>query len=553
MRIYKLIILTVTSLLAGLAVAQPSFNQPYSIEGAGLFIPQGTSAQAGTAYTGTAISNPLFLNTINPALLARTRSAHFDYSMNWDFNRVTSADESGSSYSPSLNYINFTFPVSQRVSSGLSFNRYTNSNYSFTTTSDVGTIQNKQSYDGEGGISEFRWATGAEIIKDTAASLSVYLGANASILFGNTKRLSSSQLIEDGVEASLIQQFVDRTSYSGSHFKPGFAIRKEFRENYFFGYPTQDSLAEDCYDGKYFILIPNYKFSVPSNKIANRSEANRLKRIYDEFRGDFFGVLIKENAVNVHKDTLRKDFIATYKAHKALEAQNKPHFKEFTGYMKRKKGLFWNFGGYYELGSTVNTSASSISNQVRSFDQSLVSSDTTFDGQESEIALPQTIGIGIGLDKPGLKTPSWSLGLDMSYTNWSSSQLIQASDKQSSWALSCGFETTPDRTNESQKSKDAAHPYWRRVTYRTGAFYNTSPYVINGSQVNAFGINFGLSLPIGTITDGIKNGNKYMNVALSLGQRGSISANKLQEQFVQLGLSFSVNEKGWFKPRKLGL
>ncbi len=541
------------SLMTGLAVAQPSFNQPYSILGAGLFIPQGTTAQSGLANTGIAISNPDFLNTINPALLARTRTTHFDYSMNWDFNRVTSGTENGSSYSPSLNYINFTFPVSKRFSSGLSFNRFTNANYSFNNTSDVGSISNKQTYEGEGGISEFRWATGGEIIKDTSSSLSVFVGTNISLLFGNTESYASSQLIEDGVEANLIQQFVDRNSYSGAHFKPGFAIRKEFTEDYYFDYANEDSLSQDCYDGKYFILIPDYLQSITSNNISDRSEAVRLQKIYDEFRGDFFGVLIKENSVNVHKDTLRKDFIDTYKAYKALKAQESPKFKEFKGYMTRKKGLFWNIGGYYELGSSLTSSATAIRSQSRSIDGFLVASDTSMLNQNTTISLPQTIGLGFGLDHPGLKKPSWALGMDLTYTNWSSSELISSQDKTSSYSASIGYETTPDKYAENEKAKDAAHPYWKRVTYRTGAFYKTLPYVINGTQLNEFGINFGLSMPIGTIPDGRRNGTKCMNISLGLGQRGTLTGNSLKEQFVQLGLSFSVNEKGWFKQQKLGL
>jgi hypothetical protein len=85
--------------------------------------------------------------------------------------------------------------------------------------------------------------------------------------------------------------------------------------------------------------------------------------------------------------------------------------------------------------------------------------------------------------------------------------------------------------------------YWKRVTYKAGAYFKNTGMNIYGEDISDFGITFGLSLPS---LRGISN----MNIGVMLGQRGKISGGLVEEKYVNLHISLSLNEK-WFIKRKI--
>ena len=84
--------------------------------------------------------------------------------------------------------------------------------------------------------------------------------------------------------------------------------------------------------------------------------------------------------------------------------------------------------------------------------------------------------------------------------------------------------------------------YAKRIVYRGGFKYEKTGLVINSESINDVGFTLGLGLPI---TGSFSN----INIGFELGKKGTTSANLVQENYANLSVSFSLNDK-WFQRRK---
>ena len=85
--------------------------------------------------------------------------------------------------------------------------------------------------------------------------------------------------------------------------------------------------------------------------------------------------------------------------------------------------------------------------------------------------------------------------------------------------------------------------YFDRVTYRAGFNYKKLGLVINETEIEEYGISFGVSLPLG-----LRLSNA--NLGFEIGKRGTTDNNLVKENFFNFKLSLSLNDK-WFKPRPI--
>ncbi|RDI52323.1 hypothetical protein [Flavobacterium glaciei] len=84
--------------------------------------------------------------------------------------------------------------------------------------------------------------------------------------------------------------------------------------------------------------------------------------------------------------------------------------------------------------------------------------------------------------------------------------------------------------------------YAKRIVYRAGLKYEKTGLVINSESINDMGLTFGLGLPI---TGSFSN----VNFGFELGKKGTTKANLVQENYANVSVSFSLNDK-WFEKRK---
>ena len=85
--------------------------------------------------------------------------------------------------------------------------------------------------------------------------------------------------------------------------------------------------------------------------------------------------------------------------------------------------------------------------------------------------------------------------------------------------------------------------YFHRVTYRAGFNYQKTGLVVNGTDIDEYGISFGVGLPIGLRLSSV-------NLGVELGKRGTTDNDLVEENFFNFRLSISLNDK-WFRKQKI--
>ena len=143
-----------------------------------------------------------------------------------------------------------------------------------------------------------------------------------------------------------------------------------------------------------------------------------------------------------------------------------------------------------------------------------------------------TLGTGIGNSK------KWFVGVE--YTFQENSNLgnrfddINNANFENSQKLVVGGYFIPKYNSFSS--------YWNRVNYRAGFRYENTGLIINSKEINDYGINFGLGLPVGGKFSNI-------NVGFEYGKKGTIYNNLIEENYFNISVGLSLNDL-WFEKRK---
>jgi len=155
--------------------------------------------------------------------------------------------------------------------------------------------------------------------------------------------------------------------------------------------------------------------------------------------------------------------------------------------------------------------------------------------EDTKFKLPSKLTIGAGLGKP----KKWFAGID--YTNLGTSKLgnltfnnTSVGYKNANKVAIGGFYIPKYNSLTS---------YLSRVVYRTGVRFENTGVVIQNEDINEFGISFGVGLPVGRKFSNVNIGFEY-------GSRGTTNNNLVKENFFNLNLSLSFNDK-WFQRRKI--
>lgn len=92
--------------------------------------------------------------------------------------------------------------------------------------------------------------------------------------------------------------------------------------------------------------------------------------------------------------------------------------------------------------------------------------------------------------------------------------------------------------------------YWDRVTYRAGLRFEKTGLLIDGSgnstnftEVNDFGMSFGLGIPLKQLST--------LNMGFEFGRKGTTSNNLIQENYFNFRLGLSLTDINWFQKRKI--
>lgn len=147
-----------------------------------------------------------------------------------------------------------------------------------------------------------------------------------------------------------------------------------------------------------------------------------------------------------------------------------------------------------------------------------VINQTSSDGK---IRMPDYFRGGASIGKP----MKWMVGMDFSYYNWENFKSFDTNDSlKNSYTLHIGGEK-----------------YGEKLIYRLGAKYGTTYLNIKNTQLDEYGITFGLG--INKLFP--KRPPSTVNVAFEFGQRGTLENNLIKEQYFKFHLGFTLTDI-WF-------
>lgn len=177
----------------------------------------------------------------------------------------------------------------------------------------------------------------------------------------------------------------------------------------------------------------------------------------------------------------------------------------------------------------TNLNATRYNFVERTLNGSIATSVISGDTISGSYFLPASIGTGISFEK----LYHYSLAADVKWQNWEEYQGFEGSgsDLGKSYRLGLGGEWTPDFSSAKPGT------YYKRMTYRMGLQYEKTPFVFNGENINDFGINFGVTLPVSNASS--------IHTSFLFGQRGKTENNLIRERYFRLSLGITFNDR-WF-------
>ncbi|MBU8891290.1 MAG: hypothetical protein KOO66_00815 [Bacteroidales bacterium] len=156
-------------------------------------------------------------------------------------------------------------------------------------------------------------------------------------------------------------------------------------------------------------------------------------------------------------------------------------------------------------------------------------SSVTDNNYKLEIPAKYSVGFTFG------KKNKLVIGMDYSYQDWSNITSLNNNDNfDTDQLFNFGFEYTPNIF--------ALRNYLKKISYRTGFYYNNSYLRLESKQINNYGITFGLGFPIG-------NQRTNINMSYTLGKRGTTSNGLIEENYSSFGINLTLYDF-WFIKRK---
>ncbi|MBT8394552.1 MAG: hypothetical protein HKO81_10680 [Flavobacteriaceae bacterium] len=190
----------------------------------------------------------------------------------------------------------------------------------------------------------------------------------------------------------------------------------------------------------------------------------------------------------------------------------------------------------FNLSSINQRSFSTIQIFFNGFEDVQETIDTTLsdDERETDLTIPSRLSFGAGLGQP----KKWFLGAE--YTSQNTSEFYNdflgsaGSVYEDGSTFSFGGFIIPNYKSLTS--------YWKRIVYRAGVKFENTGLNINSETINEFGISFGVGLPVGRVFSNT-------NFGLEIGKRGTTNNNLIKENFINVQLSLSLNDR-WFEKRK---
>lgn len=203
-------------------------NSPYSALGIGDVQTGGSIASDAMGGTGLTFGNGIYVNTLNPAMLVKTRFVAFNTGMRGQYRTISDGTNSQTDFGTNLSHVMMAFPMKPKWTMSVGLRPHSSVEYEARY---IQTVQGVDSpvqyiYKGQGGFSKATLGSGHMIGK------SLYIGAEAAYYFGNISRDTTSRLMLDG-ENDYYLRFTDRINANGVGLKTGFTWQQKLSSKWF--------------------------------------------------------------------------------------------------------------------------------------------------------------------------------------------------------------------------------------------------------------------------------------------------------------------------------
>ncbi len=199
-----------------------------------------------------------------------------------------------------------------------------------------------------------------------------------------------------------------------------------------------------------------------------------------------------------------------------------------------KNDLYASVGISYSMKKVYNSEYEKLFSRYAPYQGSEISVDTLtyVSNENASVELPEELGMGLAFGKKDL----FLIMADFTMTNWDDvtfhgyeEYLVNSS------SIRLGAEFIPD--------KDANFNYLNRIEYRLGGFFSDGHLVVNGEQLNEFGITFGAGLPMNRSKSKVNLHVEYLS------RIGSFENGLHNENCWTIGISLDLYDY-WFMKQK---
>lgn len=149
---------------------------------------------------------------------------------------------------------------------------------------------------------------------------------------------------------------------------------------------------------------------------------------------------------------------------------------------------------------------------------------------KTKVANRAVLGIGLALENKN----NWMLTADLRLNTWGSADFGSNVELSNGQSVHLGFDKYVNTAGFGS--------YFSKIGFRSGLRYNSSIVRVNNEDISEFGISFGLCLPL-------RKTFSTLNIGAEVGQRGKQEAGLTQENFFNLQLGVTINDK-WFIKRQ---
>lgn len=156
------------------------------------------------------------------------------------------------------------------------------------------------------------------------------------------------------------------------------------------------------------------------------------------------------------------------------------------------------------------------------------------DVANTTLTIPSKLAVGFGIGE----NKKWMLGTEITFQKTSSMgnrfNDINNVNYENATRYSLGGFFIPNYNSFSK--------YYQKIIYRAGLRYENTGLIVNNTSVKDYAVTGGIGLPLIGVFSNI-------NIGLEYGQRGTTSAGLVQENYTNITIGLSLNDK-WFQKRR---